>query len=67
MPLAKGKKYIVLARDNLSQYVEGQALQSATAKAVTNFVLEDIIYRYGYISQITLVNPLLGPIRCIIF
>lgn len=41
------KRYLVLAREELSNFVEGRALTSNTTNAVCSFVLEDIISRYG--------------------
>ncbi|KAF8547333.1 hypothetical protein OG21DRAFT_1390657, partial [Imleria badia] len=58
MPQAKGHRYIVLARDNLSKYVEGRALWKASASAVAKFVLEDLILRYRCIGRIVTNN---GP------
>jgi len=48
----------VLARDDLSKYVEGRALQQASAQAVARFVMEDIVYQYGCIGKIVTDN---GP------
>ena len=58
MPPAKGYQYIVLAQDDLSKYVEGRALQTASARAVAMFVLEDLILCYGCIGKIVIDN---GP------
>jgi len=58
MPPAQGYKYIVLARDDLSQYVEGRPLKAPTAKALSKFFWEDLYCRYGAISQVTTNN---GP------
>jgi transposase InsO family protein len=58
MPLAKGFQYLVLARDNLTKYVEGRALRKASARAVATCVLEDLILRYGCIGKIVTDN---GP------
>ena len=52
MPLGvRGAKYLVLAREELSSYVEGRALTSNKTSQVCRFVLEDIISRYGCFSQ----------------
>ena len=56
MPLAKGYRYIVLAWDDLSKYVEGRALWKASARAVATFVLEDLILYYGCIGKIVTDN-----------
>jgi hypothetical protein len=58
MPTAQGYQYIVVARDDLTKYVEGRALRKATAQAIAKFALEDLIYRYGCIRQIVTDN---GP------
>ncbi|EKM57913.1 uncharacterized protein PHACADRAFT_49400, partial [Phanerochaete carnosa HHB-10118-sp] len=42
MPTVQGYKYIVAARDNLSQVAEGRALRKATFSAVTKFLWEEI-------------------------
>jgi hypothetical protein len=56
MPKASGKKCIVLARDNLSGWVEGQALSTPNAAAIANFLWQMVITRYGYIAKITTDN-----------
>jgi hypothetical protein len=38
MLLYKGKKYLVIARDNLSGWIEARALSSATFEAVVRFL-----------------------------
>ena len=48
----RGTKYLVLAREDLSSYVEGRALTTNTTEAVCRFVLEDIIARHGFITQL---------------
>ncbi|KAL3686530.1 hypothetical protein R1sor_009104 [Riccia sorocarpa] len=47
-----GMKYFVLAREDLSNYVEGRALRSKTPKGICRFILEDIVCSYGSISSI---------------
>ena len=46
-------RYIVLAREDLTNEVEGKALRNKTTKAVCNFLLEEVICRYGCIGKIT--------------
>jgi hypothetical protein len=58
MPSAAGHKNLVLARDYLSCYVEGRALQTPSAKAMAKFFWEDLYCRYGAIGQIVTDN---GP------
>lgn len=52
MPLGvRGAKFLVLAREDLSSYVEGRALTSNTTSQVCRFILEDIISRHGCFYQ----------------
>jgi len=46
-PGVRGANFLVLAREELSSYVEGRALSSNKTEAVCRFVLEDIIARHG--------------------
>ncbi|EED82961.1 predicted protein, partial [Postia placenta Mad-698-R] len=48
MPKAKGFKYIIAARDDLSRASEGRALHKKTAKLVAAFFFEQILCRYGH-------------------
>lgn len=43
----KGNKYIVVAIDYFTKWVEARALREATANEVTEFLWEDIICRHG--------------------
>lgn len=47
MPNIGGYKYLVLARDDLSGWVEGRPLREKTAPAVARFLWEDIVCRFG--------------------
>ena len=58
MPEAKGFKYIVAARDDLSGVCEARALRHATAKELAKFFSEQILYRYGAPSKVITDN---GP------
>ena len=58
MPPARGYRYIVAARDDLSGAAEGRALQKSKAKNVAQFIWEEIFCRYGAIGQIVTDN---GP------
>jgi hypothetical protein len=52
MPLGMwGMKYLVLAREELSNYVEGRALRTKATEGVCRFILEDIFSRYGSIGR----------------
>ena len=58
MPPAKGFRYIVAARDDLSGGAEGRALRKSNARSISQFVWEEILCRYGAVGQITTDN---GP------
>ena len=58
MPVARGYRYLIAARDDLSGAAEGRALKELTAKAVAQFFWEQIICRYGAVYQVTTDN---GP------
>ena len=47
-----GMKYLVLAREELSNFVEGRALRTKTTENVCRFILEDIFSRYGNIGRL---------------
>ncbi|KAL3698024.1 hypothetical protein R1sor_012100 [Riccia sorocarpa] len=47
-----GLKYLVLAREDLSNYVEGRALRSKSTESICRFVLEDIVCRYGSVGSL---------------
>jgi len=46
MPPCKGKNYLVVARDDLSGWVEARALSSA------NSLWEDVVCRYGCFGRL---------------
>ncbi|KAI0997515.1 hypothetical protein K3495_g10672, partial [Podosphaera aphanis] len=53
MPRTKtGLKYLVLARCDLSNWVEGRAIRNPTAAAVAKFIWEDIICRHGLFGKL---------------
>jgi hypothetical protein len=57
MPKGKGGfKYIVAARNDVSQAAEGRALRMATAHNIAMFLWEDIICHYGAIAEIVTNN-----------
>jgi len=58
MPKAQGYRYIIAARDDLSGAAEGRKLKRATARTVSQFIFEELICRYGAISEIVTDN---GP------
>ena len=53
MPMGLGQmKYLVLAREDLTNQVEGRVLRNKTTSAVCKFLLEDVICRYGCVGKI---------------
>ena len=53
MPMGVGQiRYSVLAREDLTNQVEGRALQNKTTVAVCWFLIEDVICRYGCVGKI---------------
>ena len=47
----RGAKYLVLAIEDLSSYIEGRALTTNKTEAVCRFVLEDMFARYGCFNK----------------
>lgn len=58
MPVAKGFRYIVAARDDLSRASEGRALKKANANALAQFFWEQVLCRYGAVGKVITDN---GP------
>jgi len=54
MPNAGNYKYIVLARDDLSGWVEGRALTAANSRNVSRFIYEEVICRHGCPTRIVM-------------
>ena len=52
MPTRVGQKYLVLAREDLTNQVEGRALRRKTCSAVCQFLLEEVFCRYGCVGQV---------------
>ena len=46
------KKYLVLAREDLANQVEGWALRRKTCSTVCQFLLEEVFYRYMCVGQV---------------
>ena len=44
--------YLLLAREDLTNQVEGQALTKKTTTVVCKFLIEDVICRYGCVRKI---------------
>ena len=47
MPTSNGKSYLIVARDDVSGWVEARALAKLSSEAVAKFVYEDVICRHG--------------------
>src|SRR6266545_5250186 len=47
-----GNKYIVVAIDYFTKYLEAKALVNANARNIANFLYEDIICRHGCLRKI---------------
>ncbi|KAL3690879.1 hypothetical protein R1sor_004530 [Riccia sorocarpa] len=45
-----GMRYLVMAREDLSNFVEGRALRTKSVERICRFVLEDIVCRYGSVG-----------------
>ena len=45
-------RYMVLAREDVMNQVEGRALQNKTTAAVCRFLIEDVVCRYGCVGKI---------------
>ena len=46
------KKYLVLAREDLINKVEGRGLRRKTCSAVCQFLFEEVFCRYGCVGQV---------------
>jgi transposase InsO family protein len=58
MPSADGKNFLVLAREDVSGWVEGKAIANNDSASIAKFIWEDIICRHGLPLQIIMDN---GP------
>lgn len=56
MPPSSGYKYIVQARCSLSHWVEWRALTSETGRTLGEFIFDEILCRWGSISEIVTDN-----------
>jgi hypothetical protein len=53
MPMGRWQmKYLVLAREDLTNQVEGRALRTKETSSVCRFLLEDVLCRYGCVGKI---------------
>ncbi|GGS27715.1 hypothetical protein GCM10010252_77810 [Streptomyces aureoverticillatus] len=46
-------RYLVLAREDLSNQVEGRALRTKSTEGICRFLFEDVICHYGCVGKIT--------------
>jgi RNase H-like domain found in reverse transcriptase/Integrase zinc binding domain len=54
MPVGEGGSFLVLARDDLSGWVEGRAIDVANSFNVSKFLYEEVVCRHGCPRQIVL-------------
>ena len=52
--LDRGKQYLVVARDDLSGWVEARAIKNADSAAVSKFLWEDLICRHGCFGKLVI-------------
>ena len=52
MPSWKGYQYMVLARDDLSGWVEGRALRHANSANISDFLRTEVICRHGLFGRL---------------
>ena len=52
MPPCEGKNYLVVAREDLSGWVEARALSNANSAAVAKFLWEDVVCRHGCFGRL---------------
>jgi len=52
IPPSEGFHYLLIAREDVSGWVEGRALRTGTAKAVAKFLWEDLICRHGIFGKL---------------
>ena len=45
-------RYLVLAREDLTNQVEGRAVQNKTIVAMCCFLIEEVVCRYGCVGKI---------------
>ena len=45
-------KYLCLAREDMTNQVEGRALRNKTTSAICKFLLEEVVCRYGWVGKI---------------
>ena len=53
-PSSKGHKFILVATDYFTKWVEATTLKTVTSKNMVDFVREHIVYRFGIPQTITI-------------
>ena len=53
MPSSKGHKFILVATDYFTKWVEAIPLKTVTSKSMVDFVKENIVYHFGIPQTIT--------------
>ena len=54
MPTSNGKSYLIVARDDVSGWVEARALAKLSSETVAKFVYEDVICRHGCFMHLSI-------------
>jgi hypothetical protein len=55
-PSSKGHKFVLLATDYFTKWVEAIPLKKVTLENMVDFVKEQIIYRFGFLKQLQVVK-----------
>lgn len=54
MPPCEGYRFLVVARCDLSGWVEAKPLRTLSSRAVTDSLWEDVICRHGYFGKLVI-------------
>jgi hypothetical protein len=57
-PASKGHKFVLLAIDYFTKWVEAVPLKKVTSENMVEFVKEHIIYRFGILKQLQQIKEL---------
>jgi hypothetical protein len=52
LPQKRGKRCLVVARDNLLEWSKARALTNATLAAIADFIWKEIIYRHRVFEKL---------------
>jgi transposase InsO family protein len=52
MPPSRGYRYIIIAREDLSKWVEAKPIRKKEASVVAKFIMEHIVTRFGYFRRL---------------